>query len=356
MVFTPSILDVSPPPGLAAALLVRLSSMIITLGPVFALTMPFVGVLVRYRANYTPKEGVRLRDGDAQENLTVSYFGMMKRVYRIEGWAGLYKGTMPSLITSLIAAYALVSITLILSLRDTRYFHWNAHLPFYSPISMSIISSALTLIPILLLIPLQIITSRAITTRHRLAAFAPRTALRVLLSPAERAQPLLYLTPGVAFTDLLAAPIGPALELMRRFAAPDLPYQVVAAFPLVFLLAAVAVTSLQVMSARLTLQRRGPEPEPEREPAPEPAPELAPAPSTSASDDVALYTEDVMRFRADAEVAPYTSLLDCAKTIVREEGLGVLFRAWWVTTVLMLLTLLAPTIIVRAIPGSFPQA
>lgn len=102
------------------------------------------------------------------------------------------------------------------------------------------------------------------------------------------------------------------------------------------------------MSARLTLQRRGPEPEPEREP--------APAPSMFASADVALYTADVMRFRADAEVAPYTSLLDCAKTIVREEGLGILFRAWWVTTVLMLLTLLAPTIIVRAIPGSFPQA
>jgi endo-1,4-beta-mannosidase len=60
--------------------------------------MPFVGVLVRYRANYTPKAGaVRLDDepglpGNLTSDASLSYFGMMQRVYRIEGWGGLYKG------------------------------------------------------------------------------------------------------------------------------------------------------------------------------------------------------------------------------------------------------------------------
>jgi hypothetical protein len=49
--------------------------------------MPFTGVLVRYRANYTPKRGLRL-GGEDEMNVTsaetVSYFWMMKRVHRIE--------------------------------------------------------------------------------------------------------------------------------------------------------------------------------------------------------------------------------------------------------------------------------
>jgi hypothetical protein len=50
--------------------------------------MPFIGVLVRYRANYVPKR-VRLdtEDGTANEtgsDSNLGYFGMMKRVYRIE--------------------------------------------------------------------------------------------------------------------------------------------------------------------------------------------------------------------------------------------------------------------------------
>jgi hypothetical protein len=60
--------------------------------------MPFVGVLVCYQENYTPKAGaVRLNDepglpGNLTSDVSLSYFGMMKRVYRIEGWGGLYKG------------------------------------------------------------------------------------------------------------------------------------------------------------------------------------------------------------------------------------------------------------------------
>jgi hypothetical protein len=48
--------------------------------------MPFVGVLVRYRANYVPKR-VQLVGDDGPVNETgsdIGYFGMMRRVYRIE--------------------------------------------------------------------------------------------------------------------------------------------------------------------------------------------------------------------------------------------------------------------------------
>jgi hypothetical protein len=53
----------------------------------FGITMPFLGVLVRYRANYAPKRGVRLTDGEDWEitrSETESYFGMMRRVHRLE--------------------------------------------------------------------------------------------------------------------------------------------------------------------------------------------------------------------------------------------------------------------------------
>ncbi|KAG6827886.1 hypothetical protein H0H92_010095 [Tricholoma furcatifolium] len=62
---------------------------------------PFLGVLVRYRAHYSPK-AVQLGADDAVPARTgptiSSYFSTFKRVYKLEGWAGLYKGmTWPGL-------------------------------------------------------------------------------------------------------------------------------------------------------------------------------------------------------------------------------------------------------------------
>ncbi|KAG9086239.1 hypothetical protein FS749_003793 [Ceratobasidium sp. UAMH 11750] len=41
--------------------------------------------------------------------------------------------------------------------------------------------------------------------------------------------------------------------------------------------------------------------------------------------------EDVIALRSEED--PYRSLLDCAKRMVGEEGVGSLFRAWWLTMV-----------------------
>lgn len=59
------------------------------------LAVPLAGVLVRFRANYTPK-GLQLDgEGGLQPHtgpVINSYFAMFARVKRLEGWLGLYKG------------------------------------------------------------------------------------------------------------------------------------------------------------------------------------------------------------------------------------------------------------------------
>ncbi|KAJ7754304.1 mitochondrial carrier domain-containing protein [Mycena maculata] len=301
----------------------------------FGITMPFVGVLVRYRANYTPKRLQGLAGEEAAEDpvASIGYFGMMKRVHRIEGWAGLYKGIMPSIVTSLIAIVVVSPLAIFLSPGHRVLPNGQVSVPPQFVLGpMWILNFALSLVPSLLLIPMQIITNRTITTPHTLAAFAPSAALRVLLSPAERAQPLrLYLSPGVALAVLLEAFFTPLLSLLLALALPhlfrahhgSLMYLAVALPTVVF--GTALLTPLQVMFTRLTLQRRGETPD---------APAVADAPPA--------YAEDVLDVRT--QQAPYTSLFDCARQIVREEGWRVLYRAWWLTALSLVLAMGAPMV------------
>jgi len=71
-----------------------------------AILVPLTGGLVRFRANYNPK-ALRLNDPEegvqAHTGPIVSTFvGMMRRVYKIEGIPGLYKGLMPTLISVIV--------------------------------------------------------------------------------------------------------------------------------------------------------------------------------------------------------------------------------------------------------------
>ncbi|KAJ7290750.1 mitochondrial carrier [Mycena rebaudengoi] len=277
----------------------------------FIISMPFIGVLVRYRANYVPKR-VRLdtEDGTANEtgsDSNLGYFGMMKRVYRIEGWAGLYKGMMPSIIHNLIATVTTVPVLLA----------FRFILP--QPSVVYPMGLAISLIPVVLLIPMLIITNRAITTPHKLAFFEPKVALRVLLSQAEREKPLhLYLAPGVALCAVLLAFVPIAVSILRRLFSfhtyPGHPHY----YP-------------------PHLCRRG-----------EPA-IVDRVVESVAADTVPVYsTEDVMEFRT--QQAPYTSLVDCWRTVVREEGRGALFRAWWVTALFVVL----PVLFVGQVPPGAP--
>ncbi|KAJ7450531.1 hypothetical protein FB451DRAFT_1374648 [Mycena latifolia] len=285
--------------------------------------MPFVGALVRYRANYTPKTGGVYLDGEegvaaAPSTDSPSYFGMLQRVHRIEGWGGLYKGIMPAFITGLIATIVISPITVLMALG-------HIPLPVRTGLDIWAISFAMSVIPVLLLVPMYIITNRAITTPHKLVAFDAPAALRILLTPAERAQPLrLYLAPGVAAALVLEALIGPILALANLHAFARLPLlgALGAGLP-ALALATMMFTPLEVMLARLTLQRLGPD-------------------EGVGGAEAPVYAEAVMEFRTGADSAPYTGVLDCARKITDEEGARVLFRAWWLTLLVMILPLLAP--------------
>ncbi|KAJ7343805.1 hypothetical protein DFH08DRAFT_810353 [Mycena albidolilacea] len=276
----------------------------------FGITIPFAGVLVRYRANYTPKAAaVRLDDepgvpSTLTSDASLSYFGMMKRVYHIEGLGGFYKGLVPSIVSTV----AMVGITISVIHAIFQIMPNND-----GPLD-PLWSFARSVLVALLLVPAEIIINRAITTSHKLTIFHARKALHLLLSPAERAQPLrLYLAPGVAFASLLQGLVFPALSVLRQVAEHSLPPGAFLGGALPFMLLAVGIlTPLKVMTARLTLQRRGPE-------------TLEPL----ASDAPSVYAERVMHFRT--EEAPYTSLLDCGRKMVAEEGWSVLARTWWLT-------------------------
>lgn len=102
------------------------------------------------------------------------------------------------------------------------------------------------------------------------------------------------------------------------------------AIPVILLTTAI-LTPLEVLAARLSLQRRDGAPVAEVDAAAVPPPPV--------------YSEEpVMEFRGtgasadfDGGKEPYTGLLDCARKIVAEEGWVVLTRAWWLTVVLLLL-------------------
>ncbi|KAJ6502768.1 hypothetical protein C8R47DRAFT_1251497 [Mycena vitilis] len=301
--------------------------------------MPFVGVLVRFRANYTPKAGVvrlglesldeEAGMGDAPpSDSSLWYFGMMKRVYYIEGWAGLYKGI------SIIAAILAVPIGAVTSQQQSpSFFKWGNTIYTLLRLSLNnltVIDFVLATISAILLVPIRIVINRAIVIPRKLAAFDARSALHVLLSPEERAQPLrLFLAPGVALAYTLEALTPPALiGILILIASVSIPLLVGLAVPIVLLTTAL-VTPLQVIAARLTLQRRGSDSE---------------TLDSNALHEQPVYGdgESVMQLRT--EEAPYTSLLDCARKIVLEEGWGVLTRAWWVTVLTMLPLLAAPAI------------
>lgn len=65
------------------------------IGLSLAVTVPLTGTLVRLRANFNPK-GLQLDPEDGPQPHTgpviTGFFAMMRRVKRLEGWAGLYKG------------------------------------------------------------------------------------------------------------------------------------------------------------------------------------------------------------------------------------------------------------------------
>ncbi|KAF5331453.1 hypothetical protein D9758_016340 [Tetrapyrgos nigripes] len=290
-----------------------------------AVVVPFSGILVRYRANYSPKS-VQL-DGEERATGPVvnGYFTMFRRVYKLEGVAGLYKGFMPTIFTGFVF-FILSFLTFLVT-------------PVHSPAFILI----LTLLSFIVDLPLSVITNRAICTPYRLPSWEPKTALRVLLTPTERRSPWkLYLNPGLFFVHVLsllwagvivgfatAAVAWKIVEEGRNNHNEVLKWVFVGVYAAVVVVAALVTCPLQVLFVRLTLQRNhGTSGSGDGNAAEvsEPRTEVEQA----ARLELKEYSKDVDVIGLRDEFDPYTSLFNCFVRMKREEGVKVFYRAYWV--------------------------
>jgi len=294
-----------------------------------AIVVPLTGVLVRFRANYTPRGLALDNEGSAVPHtgpVISSYFGMFRRVCQIEGFMGLYKGLMPTFLTALTVSLA------ILTFMDAP---GHRHGSYKAP-SAGILGTFLySILMMLISLPSAIITYRAITTPHKLPYLGLMKSLRTLLTPTERRRPwIIYLTPGllasqclhVAYVTLILAPLHRLLVPLNSepgsLAYPEISPIKLSIYFLVVVVSTAVLAPLEVISTRLAIQRN-----------------QASAEYNSVTqevdgdaEEVAEYAgaeEDVIGLRTEAE--PYTGLVDCAKTIINEEGFRALYRAWWIT-------------------------
>ncbi|KAG2078997.1 hypothetical protein BDR04DRAFT_1124084 [Suillus decipiens] len=144
-----------------------------------AILVPLAGALVRFRAHYNPK-GLQLdSEGGVQPHtgpVISSFVSMLRRVYRIEGWPGLYKGLMPTLLSTLV-----ITFFLMIFLSDSNLRHGTYSAPDAGVVGILVYS----IFAMLVSLPQVIITNRAITTPHKLPYLNPIYSLRVLLTPTE---------------------------------------------------------------------------------------------------------------------------------------------------------------------------
>jgi len=303
---------------------ILLLAMVISL----AIFVPLSGILVRFRANYNPK-GLQLdQEGGAAPHtgpVVRSYFGMLGRVYRLEGWAGLYKGLMPTAISTLA-----ISIMILLAVDTDQPRHGKYRAPetgvlgtlFYS-LSMLIIS-----------LPTAILTYRSITTPHKLTYFNVWEAVRILLTPTERRRPwILYLTPGLMAAEtvhicIVVLFLGPVRRLLLPglsepgISPGDVSVVKLVIYLIIFFASVLVLTPLEVIATRLAIQRNH-----------------ASAEFNSVSQEIDGDAEDTVEYSgAEEDVIglrhegdPYLGLVDCAKRIIDEEGWMTLYRAWWIT-------------------------
>ncbi|KAF9259067.1 mitochondrial carrier [Marasmius fiardii PR-910] len=300
------------------------------------LVIPFVGAIIRYQASYNPNYATLNAESGitARPTRTLSGFlDALRRTHRIEGWAGLYKGSMPTILETLIIRGSLafvkihpaVPLVLIaapqLELPESIYF-----VLFYSLIEL----------------PMTVFMIRAITTPYKLQLFSPLRAWNTILSPTERRKPYtLYASPGLFAAvalrtaiplfflhfifDLTTGLFSQELELVW-FAA------VIVLYVMAFLGSTVLLTPLDVMVVRLSIQRnRG---DMDDEPLEGDESEVNPGGERYSEN------ERVVSLRDEYNRNRYVGFMDCFRTILAEEGWSVLFRAWWFPLAGLMTTLL----------------
>ncbi|GAB1522176.1 hypothetical protein RhiTH_005288 [Rhizoctonia solani] len=323
---------------------------LVMLGPIaigLAISVPIAGAIVRLRANYTPK-GLQLnqeedingsshvapeaRVGPAVDGI----INMGRRIFRLEGWPGFYKGFMPALVsTVLLTWWAILTIPGHAKYKPRSSMHIPATGVFrgllygFGSLAVSI--------------PYEILFNRAVCTPHRLPWFRPMEALRIILTPYELRKPwVLYLTPGLlAARMLIVVWVVAIARIVRAMLLPSLSDGLSSAHDTddqnrmtkflnmtnftIFVLFSMSSTAilcpLEVLATRLSVQRNHPTTD-------------ADCAIDGMADPAADYIgeeEDVIALRSEED--PYIGLADCARRMIDEEGISSLFRAWWLTMI-----------------------
>ncbi|KDR78992.1 hypothetical protein GALMADRAFT_244709 [Galerina marginata CBS 339.88] len=335
---------------------------------VLALPIPVIGTVVRYRATYYPKSkhgqsssnasiallpatplvmdivptaktvkslpdieanvGVKVdiastivdREGNANAiSEAPNFLGVFKKVWKSEGFEGLFKGIFPGLCFSLFFVRGYVS-----------------------PAPITFLQSTYTILPLnLLYLIFMITTYRFITTPHKIRYSAPRETLRHIFSEYERQHPfwsLHYsglLLPFVVLICLdfflvqwlysLIGNVGPLLnhfdgeEWWKVFNHPVWKeWAKVCAYWLIAIVSTIFLAPADVIITRLAIQpvHGNSEPTEERD-----VEKLLDAGVIVPTSYLHLTTEQ----------KHYLSFLDCFYRIVEEEGWGVLYRVWFLT-------------------------
>lgn len=312
---------------MAAFGVLELLVLLISLAISLAMVVPFSGVLVRFRANFNPK-GIRMdEEGSAAPPtgpVVKSYFAMFVRVFRIEGAPGLYKGLMPTAITTLM-----VTLFVLLAFDPEKP---RRHSKYAAPDTGILGTMFYSFLMLLVSLPTTILTYRSITTPYKLGYWNPAHAFRILLTPTERSRPwILYLTPGllaaqISHIAVIILILGPS----RRWLLPplrqasdwsDISVVKLGFYTIVAIVCTAILSPLEVITTRLVIQRNH-----------------ASSEYNSVQQEVDGDGEAAEQYGTDEEVIglreegdPYLGLADCAKRIIDEEGVMTLYRAWWLT-------------------------
>ncbi|KAJ7030381.1 hypothetical protein C8F04DRAFT_1113452 [Mycena alexandri] len=212
------------------------------------LSVPFNGVLVRYRAASHSKASVE--DGSVPPPPT--FIGMAKRVWKLQGVEGLSKGLMPTLMGGLLFTF----------LFPWGWFkiYFSPSAPVTNPTRVSLLASSIyALIYTMVIVTIY----RAIVTPRKLDVLNAREALHILFSAHERHKFwAIYQIPGLlpaifinlGFNHLILSMREPILPWWQQFS--PLEYSIrTACLIVVALLNTIVSAPLEVIVTRLAIQR-----------------------------------------------------------------------------------------------------
>ncbi|KAF9468021.1 hypothetical protein BDZ94DRAFT_1318136 [Collybia nuda] len=305
--------------------------------------VPFIGILVRYRVAYHPTPPITSADTEpalntdgegAPNSLTrneppvvepiPTYRGLWRKVKEMEGWNGLFKGFLPTLLWNIILPF------FWFRLNGTKIYMSPSPTTLDRSFHSALFYNAFFCIGL-------IFVYRSIMTTHKLRFTSTNVsaALNALFTDYERKKPwVLWLIPGLvpALIINITLQVFVFIRLRRLISHEILPSEPMSlAYSTgVCLFSTIILAPLDVVVTRLAIQHNH-------------GPPTAVAASVfldveaqdlekKGSETAKLETEtDQVTPVVQLRKEPYLGLYDCIKKIIHEEGWQALYRGWWVT-------------------------